>query len=213
MKAHSILPSALLLGVVAAAGVVLVTAVHEFTEPRVEAHARDASLRRLESVLPASTFNNDILDTVRHIDGRAVGNMAPVRVYLARWNGKPVAAVFDLVTPDGYNGPIRLLTGIYYNGAVSAVRVVSQHETPGFGAAIEVSRSDWIRRFSGRALDDPPVQEWEVARDGGAFDQISGATITSRGVVGAVRRALLYFASHKQALFAPTDEARPRDDQ
>ena len=81
------------------------------------------------------------------------------------------------------------------------MRVLSHNETPGLGDGIELQRGDWILSFDGKSLQDPLPAGWEVKRDGGEFDQFTGATITPRAVVRAVRRALDYFEANKQALF------------
>jgi electron transport complex protein RnfG len=99
------------------------------------------------------------------------------------------------VAPDGYNGDIRLLVGIA-DGAVIGVRVLEHHETPGLGDYIDAARGPWSGRFAGRSLHDPPVDAWRVQRDGGRFDQVAGATISARAVVGAVRRALQFVDAH-----------------
>jgi len=85
------------------------------------------------------------------------------------------------------------------------VRVLAHRETPGLGDVIEADRSDWIRGFAGRALGDPPLSAWALRRDGGAFDQFTGATITPRAVVRAVRDWLRYFEIHRERLFAPRE--------
>lgn len=193
-----------------AAGIALVSVVHECTQSRIQTNERLALLRRLQVVLPASEYDNNILDTARRTGARALDSAAPPVVYIARCGGEPTAAVFDVVTPDGYNGPIRLLIAISTNGVIAGVRVVSEHESAGVRDAIKIDKSDWILQFMGRSLKNPPTDAWGVTRDGGAFDQISGATITSRGVVDAIRRILLYFNAHKQALFTnPAAISRP----
>jgi electron transport complex protein RnfG len=102
--------------------------------------------------------------------------------------------------------------GINIFGEIDGVRVVSHRETPGLGDAIEANRSDWILSFDGRSLLDPFYNRWAVRRDGGVFDQFTGATITPRAVVTAVRDALVYFESHRDVVFAPLPEMRPADD-
>ena len=82
-----------------------------------------------------------------------------------------------------------------------AVRAVAHEETPGLGDRIDAAKSDWINRFSGRSLADPDPERWAVRRDGGDFDQLTGATITSRAVVNAVRDAALYFQQHRDEIF------------
>lgn len=203
------LPRWISLSLLFALGVAFVSAVHEYTQPRIRVNQRRAPLRMLHTVLPASQYDNNLLGTARRIAARAVHGARPPVAYIARRNGEPVAAIFDVVTPDGYNGAIRLLIAIRDSGAIAGVRVVSEHESSGLGDAIETGVSNWILQFTGHGLNNPPTADWNVERDGGAFDQISGATITSRGVVGAIRRVLAYFKAHKRALFAnPTATSR-----
>ena len=114
----------------------------------------------------------------------------------------PVAVVLALIAPDGYGGPIKLLVGINADGSLAGVRVVNHHETPGLGDAIDTRRSNWILGFTGRSLGDPSPAQWAVRKDGGVFDQFTGATITPRAVVKAVKRALVYFEAHRDTLFA-----------
>jgi len=147
-------------------------------------------------------------DTIQ-VQAEALGSDEPLTVYRARKAGEPVAAILTVVAPNGYNGSIRLLVGIRRGGSLAGVRVLSHKETPGLGDAVEAQRSDWLEQFPGRALGDPPLEDWKVKRDGGAFDQLTGATVTPRAIVQAVRRALVYFDEHKQALFrrkAPSAE-------
>jgi len=115
--------------------------------------------------------------------------------------GWPVAAVFAPVAPDGYNGNIRLLVAVRLDGTLAGVRVLAHRETPGLGDNIEAERSDWILGFSGKSLQDPKADSWKVQRDGGVFDQFTGATITPRAVVKAVKNTLLYYQEHGQKLF------------
>ncbi|MDX1654282.1 MAG: RnfABCDGE type electron transport complex subunit G, partial [Candidatus Competibacteraceae bacterium] len=96
-----------------------------------------------------------------------------------------------------------LLVGVNWDGTVAGVRVLAHRETPGLGDGIEAERSDWIESFQGKSLGNPPAQQWAVKKDGGAFDQFTGATITPRAVVGAVRRFLEYYRVNRERLFLP----------
>ena len=125
-------------------------------------------------------------------------------MYRARKAGQPVALVITPVAPDGYSGIIKLLVGINVDGTLNGVRVVTHRETPGLGDAIDEKRSDWIHLFDNRSLLDPPLERWAVRKDGGDFDQLTGATITPRAVVKAVRQTLLYYRDNQDALFAPS---------
>ena len=162
---------------------------------------------RLDEIVPPDLRDNDMFtDTIQVTDAELLGTPDPVTVYRARKNGEPVAAILRVVAPNGYSGPVRLLVGVRNNGEVAGVRVVSHRETPGLGDAIESDRSDWILGFTDRSLGDPPEAAWTVKRDGGAFDQFTGATITPRAVTRAVRNALIYFQANQEALFAGPGE-------
>jgi electron transport complex protein RnfG len=206
--------SAALLGLVAMLGTALLAGVNTLTRDRIVEQQRRAVLVQLNQVLPASAYDNDLHEDLIVIsDPDQFRHRAPVRVYRARLRGAPAAAIFDLATPDGYNGDIRLLVAIRYDGRISGVRVVEHRETPGLGDPIERRRSDWITRFDGRSLDDPQAKGWAVRRDGGEFDQFTGATITPRAVVAAVQRALTYFAANREQIFtleAMSENNEPR---
>ena len=101
---------------------------------------------------------------------------------------------------SGYAGEIRLMMGVDASGKVLGVRVLAHKETPGLGDKIEVKKGDWIERFSGLSLGNPPVERWKVKKDGGQFDQFAGATITPRGVVAAIRRGLEFFSANRDRL-------------
>jgi electron transport complex protein RnfG len=93
-----------------------------------------------------------------------------------------------------------LLIGIDEAGKLLGVRVLQHTETPGLGDKIEVTRSDWITHFTGKSLGDPSDDKWAVKKDGGPFDQFSGATITPRAVVNTIRDGLRLFASQRDTL-------------
>lgn len=178
------------------------------TRERIAARERVYALETLNAVLAAARYDNDLMkDLITVREPELLGTPAPVPIYRARRNGRPVAAILLPVAPDGYSGPIRLMVGINVDGSVSGVRVTAHRETPGLGDGIEIGKSDWIRQFTDRSVSD--VDEWAVARDGGEFDQLSGATVTSRAVVEAVRDALLYFDSHREQIFAAPTEPPP----
>ncbi len=116
-------------------------------------------------------------------------------------NGQRTAVLIELATNSGYNGAIRLLIAVRADGVVLGTRIIEHHETPGLGDKIELHRSDWINSFVDKSLNNIPSNSWRVKRDGGEFDQFTGATITPRAVVTAVHLALLFVRNHHQALF------------
>jgi len=196
------LTSAAILGVFALIGTGLVAIVHHNTQARIAANERQALLQSLSILVPATLYDNALLDDARTVQHPSLAQGAPIVVYRARRAEQPVAAIFDTLAPDGYNGTIKLLVAVLADGRLAGVRVVAHKETPGLGDAIEVERSQWILHFAGKSLRDPPVEAWGVKRDGGAFDQFTGATITPRAVVKAVKEVLDYFEQHRAMVFA-----------
>lgn len=201
----AMLISGLLLGGFAIVGALLVAFTFDRTEQPIADARRAALLRALHELVPPRMHDNDIFsDHIEVHDSLLLGSDEPVAVYRARRAGQPVAAVLAPVAPDGYTGNIHLLVAIDQAGKLLGVRVTQHRETPGLGDAIEAERSDWIRIFEGRSLRDPTAEKWKVKRDGGVFDQLTGATITPRAVVRAVRACLEYYAQHRETLFQPT---------
>ncbi len=201
--AKYMLRTGILLGAFAIAGTALIAFTYDNTADRIAAQEREFLLRSIQQLIPPTRFDNDIYnDAITVTAPKLLGTRDPVPVYRARKDGKPVAVVLEPVAPDGYGGAIKLLVAIAHNGSVLGVRVVNHKETPGLGDAIEIAKSDWVTEFNGRSLAKLDDKQWHVKKDGGAFDQFTGATITPRAVVKAVHNSLKYYAEHRDALFA-----------
>ena len=197
-----VLISAAFLFLFAVIGSGLVAFTHDSTAERIAENQRRALLRSLNELVPASEYDNDIYADILYVrNSELLGTDAAVPVYRARKGGWPVAAVLTTVAPDGYSGEIRLLVAIKLDGTLAGARVLQQRETPGLGDNIETERSDWILGFNGKSLNEPRQEQWKVKRDGGVFDQFTGATITPRAVVKAVKNALLYYRAYGHKLF------------
>jgi len=209
MPTRQILITTLILLLFAIIGTAMVAYIHDATRDRIAANERATLLRKLHQLIAPEQHDNVLLDDTLSVhDVALLGSETPVSVYRARKQGEPVSLVISAVAPDGYSGAIRLLIGINANGTLSGVRVVSHRETPGLGDAIDEARSDWIHVFDGKSLHAPETARWRVRKDGGDFDQLTGATITPRAVVKAVHNALLYYREHKEMLFAPVDSSK-----
>ena len=202
--------AAVVLAAAAIAAFGLVAVVHELTRDQIAATDVCANSPASTRCLREGLYDNDLLaDTVTLRDPELLGATETITAYRARLRGEPVAVVLEPVAPDGYSGAIRLLIAIAPDGTVLGVRTVSHHETPGLGDFIEARKSDWIQRFAGKSFRNPAAARWRVRKDGGDFDQYTGATITSRAVVGTVGRTLAFFARHREELLGdelPGDE-------
>jgi electron transport complex protein RnfG len=193
--------SALLLGLFGVLGTGLVAITYEGTAERIAHAERQFMLRSLNAVIPKELYNNDIFNDVIEVNSPLLNSKEPSPIFRARKDGQPTALAIICVAPEGYVGPIKLMVGMDTSGTVTGVRILSHQETPGLGDAIEKKRSDWILGFNGHSLQNPEFKGWQVKRDGGQFDQFTGATITPRAVVKAVRNALKYYEETGEALF------------
>lgn len=198
-----------MLGIFAIVATTLVALTESNTREQIKENERQALLNAINALIPHEKYDNAILtDTTALAATEMLGTEEVTNVYRARKNGEPVAAVFTVVAPNGYSGRIKMLVGIYYNGTLAGVRVINHKETPGLGDKIDEKRSDWILGFEGLSLQKPVAAKWKVKKDSGAFDQFTGATITPRAVISAVKKSLEYFHTHRDELFAVAEETK-----
>lgn len=194
--------SAIVLSLFAAGGTFFVTYTYDNTIDRINENKRLALLKAFHVLIPPTAHDNDIFSDVISVQNKdLLGSNKPVNIYRARKNNKNIAVIINSVAPDGYNGNIDLLVAINDNGTLAGVRVVHHKETPGLGDAIEENRSDWITKFKQLSLTNPDKKGWAVKRDGGEFDQFTGATITPRAIVKAVYNTLRYYKEHRDTLY------------
>lgn len=192
-------------------GVMVLASWHAM--PYIDENERRYLLSMLETVAPEG-FDNLPADSAEFLSAPEWFPVnGGVTVYRAYREGVPAAAIFDVHAPDGYTGPIRLLVGVNARGTVTGVRVVSHRETPGLGDGIEVARSPWILGFDGHSRANTPDEQWRLRRDGGSFDQLTGATITSRAVLRTVHRTLEFHDRHRERVFPPGTEQEDKGNE
>ena len=198
---HPVIVAALLLGFFAVLGTALVAVTHEATVERIAENQRRALLEKLYQLIPVDEIDNDMLADTVNVSNPELLGAKQTKVYIGRKNNLPVAAVFESVAPDGYSGTINLLIAVRLDGTLGGVKVVSHRETPGLGDKIDEEKSDWIGGFAGKSLLSPQESRWKVKRDGGEFDQFTGATITPRAIVKAAKNTLLFYRNNQEMLF------------
>jgi electron transport complex protein RnfG len=209
MNKTPMLLAALVLGSFAVAGVTLVVVTHAAMDQRILENARLAMQRKLAAIVPEGQYDNDPLtDRILVSDPTLLGTHE-TQVYRVRQGDQPVALILNPVVPNGYAGPIELLVSVLHDGTVGGVRVLSHHETPGLGDQIEEAKSDWVLSFNGKSLGQPPAEGWAVKRDGGVFDQFTGATITPRSIVAAVKNTLAYVQAQGARLYTAPSLGTP----
>lgn len=117
-------------------------------------------------------------------------------------DAEQLGVVLPITAVQGYSGPIQLLLALDQQQRIVGVRAIEHRETPGLGDQIETRKSDWMLAFNGLRYDDLAPDDWAVQNDGGQFDSFTGATITPRAVVDALKETLAYLARHPVILEA-----------
>ena len=173
-------------------GIVLAFSDH-ITVEDIAARALEDRLNSLAQVIPDSIHDNNLVE-----DAITMKNERDkeITVYRATKEGKVTGLAYEIFGV-GYAGQMKLMLGIDTEGKILGVRVLAHKETPGLGDKMEVKKGNWILRFDGLSLGNPPLEKWKVKKDGGQFDQFTGATITPRGIVDAIRRGLQLFDTNK----------------
>lgn len=171
----------------------LVTLVFHASKDKIAENEYLDLLHSLQAVLSSGSYDNELVHDVIQLQNRTI--------YRARKAGKPVAAIIKSMSAHGYNGDIHLLIAIHIDNTIMGVRVLGHKETPGLGDKIELKKSDWILGFEKKSLVDNDLSLWAVKRDGGIFDQFTGATITPRAIVNEVKNTALFFRRNQAAIF------------
>ena len=189
------------------------------TKDRIEHNVQIAQAKALHEIVPQSSYDNDLLNDTISLSStdsadeihakwnvRLLGPIADDAVaYVARKDGKAHTIILPVTAPDGYTTNIDMIVGIKIDGTLAGVRVINHKETPGLGDKIGAKKNPWILQFPGLSLLKPEEKMWAVKKDGGEFDQFTGATITPRAVVRSVRLALTFFQQHGQELIVDKD--------
>ncbi|MCH8261780.1 MAG: RnfABCDGE type electron transport complex subunit G [Gammaproteobacteria bacterium] len=194
----NLLPLIILAGLCA----IVLSITHDLSKERISENIRMEKLQVIGAVMPPD-FDNNIYDDLKVINySDDSGNQVTTTVYRARRSDQPVGVVFMPIPAKGYNGTIHLSIGIHYDGTLSGVQVLKHQETEGLGGNIHQDKTDWLKLFANQSFDITPMESWAIKDEAGIFDQLSGATITSRGVINAVKNSLELYMIEQDALFS-----------
>ncbi len=198
--------NALALGAAAVFCVGILSVVNQQTAGRINEQRLASKLAILSEVLPGADTSQALLsDCLQVTDKTLLGRDSPQAVYRWRQHDKLAAYIVETTAPDGYSGNIELIVALTAEGTVLGSRVLNHQETPGLGDKIEARRSAWIFSFNGKTVSDDNADKWAVRKEGGDFDQFTGATITPRAVINAVRNAALFVQQHPELADTPAN--------
>lgn len=178
----------------------LVAITNWMTEDTIAEQQQLDLQKTLNQVIPKDTHDNKLFASCMLLPSQTTVTTKPMPAYLATKDNQPTAIAIETYAPDGYNGAIKIIVGLDMDGVVLSTRVLAHKETPGLGDKIETRKSDWILSFDKKTITTENASQWAVRKDGGEFDQFTGATITPRAVVKAVRNTVLYFKENKQSI-------------
>ncbi len=204
MLSQSISKNSLLLGLFALITAGVLATTQFYTKDRIIIAEEKAAMRALNEIVPLQRFDNDILNDTVAIPAHLLASInlkKPSFIHIARFKGKPIAAILPTIAPSGYSGAIHLMVGVNVDGSIAGVRALAHKETPGLGDKINLTKSDWILDFNGKNLTNPAEDKWFVKKDGGVFDQFTGATITPRVVTAQVKKALQFVRDNHALIF------------
>ncbi|HMA75724.1 MAG TPA: RnfABCDGE type electron transport complex subunit G [Candidatus Krumholzibacteriaceae bacterium] len=189
----------LVLTVITAVSAGVLAFVSYQTEEPIRKALQEEKMTAARNVLPP--FDNKIIE-----DRKFVVNSAgdTIEVFRGKKDGKITGAAFPVISADGYSGDIEFLVGVNRDGVIQGVEILKHSETPGLGAKIQ--SGEFRDQFEGHSIDNTRV--WEVKKDGGEFEQITGATISSRAVTRAIRKGLNFYETNIDEITGGADRLR-----
>jgi len=146
--------------------VTLLAFTESFTSAQLEAQKHQQVIAKLEGIFPEMTDYDPKDD-----------------IYILYANGDKIGYAF-LATGVGYSGDISILVGLEDAETVKGIIIVSHEETPGLGS--KITESDFTDQFIGLNINDVNLKD-----EGGQIDSITGATISSKAVIDAVRETAM----------------------
>ncbi len=157
--------------------------IYGLTKPAIDKVEENKNIKAINEVLKtdvaiATTESVVIEDLTYNLAYDAEGNF--------------IGAAVKTYSKNGFGGKIELMVGMLADGVINKVSVLSQAETPGLGA--NMVNEKWKSQFDGK---DPKNFILKVKKDGGDVDAITAATISSRAVSEAVKRAADGFEANK----------------
>jgi len=157
--------------------------VYGLTKPAIDQVEANKNLKAINEVLKSDveivkTETKEIEDLTYNLAFDAEGNF--------------IGAAIKTYSKNGFGGKIELMVGMLANGIINKVSVLSQAETPGLGA--NMVNDKFKGQFDGK---DPKTFTLKVKKDGGDVDAITAATISSRAVSEAIKKAADGFEANK----------------
>ncbi len=156
---------------------IILSLSHIITEEPIK-KAQDAKkLEAIQAVLPPDYDNNPYQDRIT-LSG------SNIELYPARQGSKITSVAMKTYSDNAFSGRLELIVGFLLNGTITDYKVISHKETPGLGS--KITEEKFARQLRGFNIEK---QNLKVRQDNGDIDAVTSATISSRAVLDAIRRA------------------------
>lgn len=169
--------------------------VYEATKEPIAAANLAAKEEAYRTVLPdAASFEADDMTDVlasanAEVSGLGYGNVTVDEAAVALdGSGSPMGYVVTTTSKDGYGGAITVSVGVLADGTVNGIAFLTLAETAGLGMNAD---TDWKNQYAGKNVDAFSVTKNSASAEN-EINAISGATITSNAVTGAVNTAVYF---------------------
>lgn len=169
--------------------------VYEATKEPIAAANLAAKEEAYRTVLPdAASFEADDMTDVlasanAEVSGLGYGNVTVDEAAVALdGSGTPMGYVVTTTSKDGYGGAITVSVGVLADGTVNGIAFLTLAETAGLGMNAD---TDWKNQYAGKNVDAFSVTKNSASAEN-EINAISGATITSNAVTGAVNTAVYF---------------------
>ncbi len=157
----------------------LLAFVNAVTEPIILDNNQKNFEAAMAEVLPnAGTFEE--------ID---ISSFAPSKsgvIAESAYQSKSGGYVVSTICSEGYGGDISVMVGVYPDGSICQVQIMSMSETPGLGA--KATNPEFTDQYKMLTEDISVIKN--AKPEGNQIAAISGATVTSKAVTKAVNTAL-----------------------
>ena len=169
-----------ILSLISITSAVIVTFVYSKTKPAIEENAKREEIAAINELF-GDSFDNDPLTEKIVINKKSGKNLL---IYPLRQRGNIYALAINTYSSKGFGGDIYLMTGFYLDGEMAGYKVLAHKETPGLGS--KISENKFADQFKNLKISENTLN---LRKNGGEIDAITSATISSKAVLDAVKRA------------------------
>ena len=181
---------ALILFIITAISALLLALTNYVTKDAIAQQTEQKNIQARQQVLPEASSFKEVEDIENYT--KETGDQAGtvVEVY-GGYKDENLVGYTVKTTPQGFGGPVEILTGISTEGKVTGVTILSHEETPGLGArSIEPEFQEQFRDLDANS-EVTVIKNAEPS--GNQIQAITGATITSKAVTLGVNTSNTVF--------------------